>query len=87
MRAYRLTILNSGYRFTFFASDFIREKIHFLIKMAATIKEFILQLFLKTIIKRIKKRRIQRNNKRRYWVDPLNLRHGNMFTLIHFLHT
>ena len=55
MRAYRLTILNSGYRFTFFASDFIREKIHFLIKMAATIKEFILQLSLKTIIKRIKK--------------------------------
>ena len=44
--------------------------------MTAVNKKYILLLALRTIIKRMKRKRLQRNNKRRYWVQPLNLLRG-----------
>ena len=49
----------------FFCSNFIRDQIYFLIKMTAVNKKYILLLALRTIIKRMKRKRLQRNNERR----------------------
>ena len=52
--------------------------------MAAIKKGYILLLALRTIIKKTKKRKLQRNNKMRHWVCPMNLQGGNMIILLPF---
>ena len=60
----------------FYFSDLISHKIYLLIKMAAINKEYILFLALRTIIQRMKRRRLQRNSKRRHCLCPQNLQRG-----------
>ena len=60
----------------FYSSDLISDEIYLLIKMAAINKEYILFLALRTIIQRMKRRRLQRNSKKRHCLCPQNLQRG-----------